>query len=80
MVNKLSFVLSMSSKCKLSLLSIFRVFKLMESCGVESVYYEEMLVKVFQPLRPQLQQKTNHQTTKSCSTKQCLCTKLSVES
>jgi hypothetical protein len=41
---------------------------------------KQMLVNVFQPLHPQLQQKTNHQTTKSCSTKQCLCTKLSVES
>lgn len=76
MVNKLSFVLSMSSKCKVLLVSIFRVVKLMKDVVWKVCTVKQMLVKVFQPLPPQLQQKTNHQTTKSCSTKQSLCTKL----
>jgi hypothetical protein len=52
MVNKLSFVLSMSSKCEVSLLSIFRVVKLMERCGVESVYYEANASESFPAFAP----------------------------
>jgi hypothetical protein len=52
MVNKLSFVLSMSSKCEVSLLSIFRVLKLMERHGVKSVYYEANASEKFSSLWP----------------------------
>jgi hypothetical protein len=52
MVNKLSFVLSMSSKCKVLLVSIFRVVKLMERRGVESVYCEANASESFPAFAP----------------------------
>ncbi len=52
MVNKLSFVLSMSSKCEVLLVSIFRVVKLMERCGVESVYCEANASESFPAFAP----------------------------
>jgi hypothetical protein len=42
----------MSSKCEVSLLSIFRVVKLMERSGVESVYYEANASESFPVFAP----------------------------
>jgi hypothetical protein len=42
----------MSSKCEVSLLSIFRVVKLMERLGVESVYYEANASESFPAFAP----------------------------